>query len=166
MNTVQVLFLQSHSTCFGSPAPIIRIMWWPACNYNTCTRGRRASFLILLMMGAVRPKHVEWLCRNRTCTVFIKLVFYLKNKIIFVYALKTPIINRPKPNFKFWATCFGLTSLHFGNLIRNERCFAQQIIALSLSLYLSPSPSLNTLRQSLLGLISLFVQRAAPHLLR
>ena len=44
-------------------------MWWPTCNYNTCTRGRRASFLILLMMGALRPKHVEWLCRNKTCTV-------------------------------------------------------------------------------------------------
>ena len=44
-------------------------MWWPTCNYNTCTRGRRASFLILLMMGAWRPKHVEWLCRNKTCTV-------------------------------------------------------------------------------------------------
>ena len=34
-NTVQDLFLQSHSTCFGRK----------------------------------RPKHVEWLCRNKTCTV-------------------------------------------------------------------------------------------------
>ena len=34
-NTMQVLFLQSHSTCFGRK----------------------------------RPKHVEWLCRNKTCTV-------------------------------------------------------------------------------------------------
>jgi len=31
---------------------------------NACTTGRRASFLILLMMGAWRPKHVEWLCKN------------------------------------------------------------------------------------------------------
>jgi len=45
------------------------VMWWPTCNYNSCTRGHRASFLILLMMGAWRPKHVEWLCRNKTCTV-------------------------------------------------------------------------------------------------
>ena len=45
------------------------VMWWPTCNYNTCTRGRRATFLILLMMGAWRLKHVEWLCRNKTCTV-------------------------------------------------------------------------------------------------
>jgi hypothetical protein len=44
-------------------------MWWLTCNYNTCTRGRRASFLILLMMGTWRPKHVEWLWRNKTCTV-------------------------------------------------------------------------------------------------
>jgi hypothetical protein len=62
-NTVQVLFLQKHSTCFGRQAPIIivpnMVMWWPTCNYNTCTRGRRASFLILLMMGAWRPKHVS-----------------------------------------------------------------------------------------------------------
>jgi len=34
-NTVQVLFLQGHSTCFGRK----------------------------------RPKHVEWPCRNKTCTV-------------------------------------------------------------------------------------------------
>ena len=45
------------------------VKWWPTCNYNTCTRGHRASFLILLMMGVWRPKHVEWLCRNKTCTV-------------------------------------------------------------------------------------------------
>jgi len=45
------------------------VMWWHTCNYNTCTRGRRASFLILLMMGAWHPKHVEWLCRNKTRTV-------------------------------------------------------------------------------------------------
>jgi hypothetical protein len=45
------------------------VMWWPTCNYNTCTRNRRASFLIRLMMGAWRLKHVEWLCRNKTCTV-------------------------------------------------------------------------------------------------
>jgi hypothetical protein len=44
-------------------------MWWRTCNYNTCTRGRRTSFLIFLMMGAWRPKHVEWLCINKTCTV-------------------------------------------------------------------------------------------------
>ena len=48
-------------------------MWRPTCNYNTCTRGRRASFLILLMMGAWHPKHVEWLCRNKTCTVLHKV---------------------------------------------------------------------------------------------
>jgi len=45
------------------------VMWWPTCNYNTCTRARRTSFLILLMMGAWRPKHVEWLCGNKTYTV-------------------------------------------------------------------------------------------------
>ena len=77
-DTVQVSFLQSHSTCFGRQAPVIRsikklarqpqrsfvpnmVMWWPTCNYNTCTRGRRASFLILLMTGAWRPKYVEWI---------------------------------------------------------------------------------------------------------
>ena len=45
------------------------VMWWPTCNYNTRTRDRRASFLILLMMDAWRPKHVDWLCWNKTCTV-------------------------------------------------------------------------------------------------
>ena len=45
------------------------VMWWPTCNYNTCTRVRHTSFLILLMMDAWRPKHVEWLRRNKTWTV-------------------------------------------------------------------------------------------------
>ena len=67
-NTVQVLFLQSHSSCFGRFVPNM-VMWWATCNYKTCIRGRRASFLILLIMGAWRPKHVEWVCRNKTCTV-------------------------------------------------------------------------------------------------
>jgi len=49
------------------------VMWWSTCNYNTCTRGLRASFLKLLMMGAWRSKHVEWLCRNKTCTVSIQV---------------------------------------------------------------------------------------------
>ena len=60
---MQVLFLQIHSTCSGRQAPIIRTIL-----QNTCTRGRSASFLILLMMGAWRPKYVEWLCRNKICT--------------------------------------------------------------------------------------------------
>ena len=52
-------------------------MWWPTCNCNTCTRGRRASFLILLMMDAWRPKHVEWLCRNKTCIVLHQVGFFI-----------------------------------------------------------------------------------------
>ena len=60
-----------HITILGTKLLFVPnvVMWWPTCNYNTCTRGRRASFLILLLMGAWRPKHVEWLCRNKTCTV-------------------------------------------------------------------------------------------------
>ena len=57
--TVQILFLQSHSTCFGHQAPIIRsikkltlrplyrcnmVMWWPTCNYNTCTEAEVPVF--------------------------------------------------------------------------------------------------------------------------
>ena len=39
-NTVQVLFLQGHSTCFGPN----KEMWWLTCNDNTCTSGRCTSF--------------------------------------------------------------------------------------------------------------------------
>ena len=62
---VQVLYLQvdHHITILGM------VMWWPTCNYDTCTRCHRASFLILPMMGTQRPEHVEWLCRNKTCTM-------------------------------------------------------------------------------------------------
>ena len=55
-------------TPFRSFVPIM-VTWWPTCNYNTCTRGGSASFLKFLMMGARRPKYVEWICRNKTCTV-------------------------------------------------------------------------------------------------
>ena len=51
------------------------LIWWcddlPATITpvpGRCT-GRGAIFLILLMIGAWCPKHVEWLCRNKTCTV-------------------------------------------------------------------------------------------------
>jgi len=64
------------------------MMWWPTCNYNTCTRVRRASFLVLLMMGAWSPKHVEWLCRNKTCTVLqqVGVLFDLDLTEIFVHS--------------------------------------------------------------------------------
>ena len=55
--------------CAGFISAQSLYMFRASSNYNTCTRGRHASFLILLMMGAWRPKHVEWLCRNKTCTV-------------------------------------------------------------------------------------------------
>ena len=43
-------------------------MWWLTCNDNTCTSGRCTSSNTP-DDGRLRPKHVEWLCRNKTCTV-------------------------------------------------------------------------------------------------
>ena len=43
-------------------------MWWLTYNDNTCTSGRCTSFKTP-DDGRLRPKHVEWLCRNKTCTV-------------------------------------------------------------------------------------------------
>ena len=63
------------------------VMWWPTCNYNTCSRGRRASFLILLMMGAWRLKHVEWLCRNKTCTVLHQVGCFIWRLVGFLSTL-------------------------------------------------------------------------------
>ena len=75
-NTVQVLFLQGHSTCFGrkrkrliraGTALIRRCDDWPA----TITHVPVAAVLVLNTPddGRLRPKHVEWPCRNETCTV-------------------------------------------------------------------------------------------------
>ena len=68
-NTVQVLFLQSHSTCFGHkpPALIRRCDDLP----TTITHVPVAAVLVLNTpdAGRLRPKHVEWPCRNKTCTV-------------------------------------------------------------------------------------------------
>ena len=76
---MQVLFLQSHSTCFGRmhpssgvfkhsvPALIRRCDDLPA----TITHVPVAAVLVLNTPddGCFRPKHVEWPCRNTTCTV-------------------------------------------------------------------------------------------------
>ena len=68
---MQVLFLQSHSTCFGrnthSVPALIRCGDLPA----TITYVPVAAVLVLNTPddGRLRPKHVEWLCRNKTCTV-------------------------------------------------------------------------------------------------
>ena len=99
-DTVQVLFLQSHSTCFGRKRPstgvfktstaatgtrvivasqsshhLIRAV--PALIRRcddipaTTTHVPVAAVLVLNtpVDGRLRPKHVEWLCRNKTCTV-------------------------------------------------------------------------------------------------
>ena len=75
-NTVQVLFLQGHSTCFGlshhisllGPKALIRRCDdWP----TTITHVPVAAVLVLNTPddGRLSPKHVEWPWRNKTCTV-------------------------------------------------------------------------------------------------
>ena len=57
-----------HITILGTSS----LIWWCDDLPATITPVPGAAvpvFLILLMMGAWRPKHVEWLCRNKTCTV-------------------------------------------------------------------------------------------------
>ena len=85
-NTVQVLYLQGHSTCFGRKRPSSGVLWvshhisllgppalirrcddWPA----TITHVPVAAVLVLNTPDdrRLRPKHVEWPCRNKICTV-------------------------------------------------------------------------------------------------
>jgi len=47
------------------------LIWWCDDLPATITHVPVAAVpvLILLMMGAWRPKHVEWVCRNKSCTV-------------------------------------------------------------------------------------------------
>ena len=90
---MQVLFLQSHSTCFGRLRQK-HVEW--LCRNKTCTVLHQVgvSFHLALIRrcddlpttithvpvvavlvlntpddGRLRQKHVEWLCRNKTCTV-------------------------------------------------------------------------------------------------
>ena len=90
---MQVLFLQGHSSCFGRKSPssgvfktstaatgtrvivvgqsshllIRRCDDWP----TTITHVTVAAVLVLNTPddGRLSPKHVEWPCRNKTCTV-------------------------------------------------------------------------------------------------
>ena len=114
-NTVQVLFLQSHSTCFGRKRPSsggtiltsLQVSYLRRCNYCAIFASKnvvlqiktiyinhyktliQVSMLMLICYifyrthvpvaavlvlntpddGRLRTKHVEWLCRNKTCTV-------------------------------------------------------------------------------------------------
>ena len=66
-NTVQVLFLQGHSTCFGRKHPSSGVFKTSTAATGTCVIvvGQSSHLLI----RRLRPKHVEWPCRNKTCTV-------------------------------------------------------------------------------------------------
>jgi len=57
-----------HITILGTSS----LIWWCDDLPATITPVPGAAvpvFLILPMIGAWRPRHVEWLCRNKTCTV-------------------------------------------------------------------------------------------------
>ena len=74
---IQILLLQTFSTCFGRQAPIIRdetvsfvpnmTEWRSTCNHNYLYRWLPCQYFVLLMMGAWRPKHVEKVCSNKIC---------------------------------------------------------------------------------------------------
>ena len=98
--TVQVLFLQGHSTCFGHKRPSSGVFKTSTAATGTCVivAGQSSHLLIravaalirrcddllatithvpmaaVLVLntpddGHLRPKHVGWPCRNKTCTV-------------------------------------------------------------------------------------------------
>ena len=120
-------------------------MWWLTCNYNTCTGGCLASFLILLVMDAWRPKHVEWLCRNKTCTVLYKVVVSFdlycdarKHKInkemwwltcneTHVPVAAVPVLNTPDDG--------RLRPKHVEWLCRNKTCTVLHQVGVSFDLY-------------------------------
>ena len=103
-NTVQVLFLQSHSTCFGRKrnlpnthsvsALIRRYDDLPA----TITHVPAAAVLVLNTPddGCLRPKHVEWLCRNKTCTVLHQVGLSFDSLIIISFNNTRPYRNNGK----------------------------------------------------------------------
>jgi hypothetical protein len=71
-NTVQVSFLQDHSTCFGRKRPSSGVFKTSTAATGTCVIVVGQSSELLLNTpddGRLRPKHVEWPCRNKTCTV-------------------------------------------------------------------------------------------------
>ena len=94
---MQVLFLQSHSKCFGRKRPSSGVFKTSTTATGTCVivAGKSSHHLIRTLIwwcddlpatithvpvtavpvlntrddGRLRPKHVEWLCRNKMCTV-------------------------------------------------------------------------------------------------
>ena len=72
-----VLFLWMLWNCSSGPN---KEMWWLTCNDNTRNSGRRTSFLNTPDDKRLRPKHVEWFCRN-----IIKLLSGGLNPVPFEY---------------------------------------------------------------------------------
>jgi len=100
-NTVQVLFLQSHSACFVRKRPSSGVFKNGTVATGTCVivAGKSSYHLIRALIrwyddlpatithvpvaavlvlntpddGRLRPKRVEWLCRNETCTVLYQV---------------------------------------------------------------------------------------------
>ena len=118
-NTVQVLFLHGHSTCFRRKRPSSGVFKTSTAATGTCVivAGKSSHLLIRAVPALIRrcddwpttithvpvaavlvlntpdderlrPKYVEWPCRNKTCTVlhqvgvFIWLTLAISSKII------------------------------------------------------------------------------------
>ena len=66
-NTVQVLFLQGHSTWFGRKRPSSGVFKTSTEATGTCVIVAGKSSHLLIRRCDYLP--VEWLCRNKTCTM-------------------------------------------------------------------------------------------------
>jgi len=67
---MQILLLQTFSTCFGRRFVPNMMKWGPTCNHNYLHRWLTCQCFTLLMMGAWCPKHVEKVWSNK---IFILL---------------------------------------------------------------------------------------------
>ena len=76
-NKMQILLLQTFSTCF---VPNMA-KWGSTCNHNYLYRWLPCQYFILLMMGAWRPNHVEKVCSNKIC-ILLHHVGFLFNLIL------------------------------------------------------------------------------------
>ena len=113
---MQFLFLHSHSTYFGRKRPSSGVFKTGTAVNGTCVivAGKSSHHLIRAgTVGCLRPKHVEWLCRNKTCTVLHQVGFYLTYTMM-------------HGNTKLKNTCLLLTSVstcfehHYAHLQENK----------------------------------------------
>ena len=126
---MQILLLQTFSTCFGHHASIIRstkcslvLLCYILQNY--VYRWLPCQHFVLLMMGAWCPKHVEKVCSNKICILLhhVGVLFNLHIGYLWLHAIIFIIIIINIQGWAIWPVPSPELQLLSPSLLRSPNC--------------------------------------------